>query len=78
MKVEPVAILYNMLLRTDMQIDWAIDAKGNKVHLPGIDFVKVYNGLNQQCGWLGETSTEVMGAIDLHLKGINIPTRETK
>lgn len=61
-----------------IDIDWAIDAKGNKVHLPGIDFVKVYNGLNQQCGWLGETSTEVMGAIDLHLKGINIPTRETK
>ena len=26
----------------------------------------MYNGVLQQCGWLGETSTEVCGAIDLH------------
>ncbi len=26
----------------DIDIDWAVDADGNKVHLPGIDFVKVY------------------------------------
>lgn len=58
-----------------IDIDWAIDSKGNKVNLPGIDFVKVYNGLNQQCGWLGETSTEIMGATDLHLKGESIATR---
>lgn len=58
-----------------IDIDWAIDKKGNKIHLPGIDFVKVYNGLNQQAGWLGETSTEIMGATDLHLLGENIPTR---
>lgn len=58
-----------------IDIDWAIDAKGNKVHLPGVDFIKVYNGLNQQCGWIGETSTEIMGANDLHLRGEDIPTR---
>jgi hypothetical protein len=58
-----------------IDIDWAIDKNGNKIHLPGIDFVKVYNGLNQQAGWLGETSTEIMGATDLHLLGENIPTR---
>ncbi|CAM3541035.1 cell surface protein [Flavobacterium chungbukense] len=58
-----------------IDIDWAIDSKGNKVQLPAIDFVKVYNGLNQQAGWLGETSTEIMGATDLHLLGENIPTR---
>lgn len=60
-----------------IDIDWAIDKKGNKVHLPGVDFIKVYNGLNQQCGWLGETSTEIMGANDLHLLGENIATRNT-
>lgn len=60
-----------------IDIDWAIDKHGNKVQLPGIDFIKVYNGLNQQCGWLGETSTEVMGANDLHLRGEDIPTRNT-
>ena len=43
------------------------DARGNKVNLPGIDFIKIYTGVNQYCGWLGETSTEVMGATDLHL-----------
>jgi heme/copper-type cytochrome/quinol oxidase subunit 2 len=59
-----------------IDIDWAIDKNGNKIQLPGIDFVKVYNGLNQQAGWLGETSTEIMGANDLHLLGENIPTRK--
>jgi hypothetical protein len=58
-----------------IDINWSIDQNGNKVGLPGIDFVKVYNGLNQQAGWLGETSTEIMGATDLHLLGENIPTR---
>ncbi|WP_264523880.1 cell surface protein [Flavobacterium sp. N502536] len=58
-----------------IDINWAIDKNGNKVMLPGIDFVKVYNGLNQQAGWLGETSTEIMGATDLHLSGESIPTR---
>jgi hypothetical protein len=57
-----------------IDIDWAVDAKGNKVHLPGIDFVKVYCGMNQEAGWLGETSTEVAGAYDLHLAGENIAT----
>lgn len=58
-----------------IDIEWAIDKNGNKVQLPAIDFVKVYNGLNQEAGWLGETSTEIMGATDLHLSGENIPTR---
>jgi hypothetical protein len=35
----------------------------------------VYNGLNQQAGWLGETSTEIAGATDLHLKDEDIATR---
>lgn len=67
----------NTDIESAIDIDWAIDSNGNKVHLPGIDFIKVYNGLNQQCGWLGETSTEIMGATDLHIKGEDIPTRET-
>ncbi len=51
---------------SEMNIDWAIDSNGNPVHLAKIDFVKVYTGVNQYCGWLGETSTEIMGAEDLH------------
>ena len=52
--------------RSNFNIEWAVDAAGNPVHLPAIHFVKVYTGVNQYCGWLGETSTEIMGAEDLH------------
>lgn len=56
---------------SNMDIDWAVDKNGNPVRLPGIDFIKIYTGVNQYCGWLGETSTEVLGINDLHLLGIN-------
>lgn len=49
-------------------IDWAVDADGRKVHLPGADFIRVYTGVNQTCGWIGETSTEICRGEDLHLK----------
>ena len=48
------------------KIDWAVDADGNQVTLGHIDFVKVYTAVNQYCGWIGETSTEIRGAEDLH------------
>jgi len=48
------------------KIDWAVDEQGNHVNLTHIDFIKVYNAVNQYCGWLGETSTEVAGGIDYH------------
>lgn len=50
-----------------IDIDWAVDKNGNKVKLPGINFVKVYCAINQEAGWVGETSTEIAGAEDLHL-----------
>jgi hypothetical protein len=53
--------------RSNFDIGWAIDTVGHPVHLSGIQFVKVYTGVNQYCGWLGETSTEILGAQDLHL-----------
>jgi hypothetical protein len=59
-------------IRSNFDIGWAVDAQGNKVDLPGIHFVKVYTGVNQYCGWLGETSTEIMGAEDFHIQGIDI------
>ncbi|MCL2168104.1 MAG: T9SS type A sorting domain-containing protein [Lentimicrobiaceae bacterium] len=52
--------------RSNFNIEWAVDKNGNSVHLPAIHFVKAYTGVNQYCGWLGEISTEVMGAEDLH------------
>jgi hypothetical protein len=59
-------------IRSNFDIGWAVDEQGNKVNLPGIHFVKVYTGINQYCGWLGETSTEIMGAEDFHIQGIEI------
>ncbi len=47
-------------------IDWAIDEDGNPVELDHIDFIKVYCAQLDYCGWLGEVSTEVCGAEDLH------------
>jgi hypothetical protein len=58
--------------RSTFDIDWAIDNDGNKVNLPGIDFVKVYTGVDQENGWLGENSTEVARGSDLHLLGTSI------
>ncbi|MBR4070239.1 MAG: cell surface protein [Bacteroidaceae bacterium] len=48
-------------------IDWAVDSTGRKVHLPCIDFVRVYTAVNQQCGRVGEVSTEICRAEDLHI-----------
>ncbi len=48
------------------KIDWAVDEDGNHVNLTYIDFIKVYNAVNQYCGWIGETSTEVAAGIDFH------------
>lgn len=47
-------------------IDHAVDGNGNHVSLDKIDFVKVYTAECQTCGGIGETSTEIRGAIDLH------------
>lgn len=59
-------------------IDWAVDQDGKKVALPYIDFVKVYTGQNSNGDpgtdpgdpnrMLGEISTEISGARDLHLQ----------
>ena len=62
--------------RSNFNIEWAVDSDGNSVHLPAIHFVKVYTGVNQYCGPLGETSTEIMGAEDLHPPTTNIRQNE--
>ncbi len=48
-------------------ISRAVDSAGTPVHLPGADFIRVYTAVNQYCGWLGETSTELSHAEDLHI-----------
>lgn len=55
-----------------IDIDWAVDSKGNKANLPGVDFIKIYTGVNQEHFDTGESSTEVKGIEDLHILGEKI------
>lgn len=66
----------NMKDESAIDIDWAVNEKGQKVNLPGVDFIKIYTGVNQENGWLGECSTEITSIEDLHLLGIDIDTRK--
>ena len=45
----------------------AVDADRKPVEIDFVDFIRVYNAENQDCGWIGETSTEVCYAYDAHL-----------
>ena len=56
--------------KVGFKIEWAVDDSGNPVHLDYIDFIKVYTGLVQEAGWLGETSTEFAGIVDLHPQAV--------
>lgn len=50
-------------------ISWAVDPITRQpVKLKHADFFRVYTAMNQTAGNLGETSTEVAGAKDLHLE----------
>ncbi|MDR2511467.1 MAG: PKD domain-containing protein [Bacteroidales bacterium] len=55
-----------------IDIDWAVDNNGNPAHLTQIDFIKVYTGINATHGAIGESSTDIIGAEDLHLTGGDI------
>lgn len=57
----------NDAAKAAIDIDWAVDKNGKPANLPGVDFIKIYTGVNQENGWLGENSTEVSGVTDLNL-----------
>lgn len=59
-----------------LDIQWAVDANGNPANLPGVHFVKVQTAVLQSNGWIGESSTEVAGAVDLHLAGEATPSMD--
>lgn len=54
-------------LGTSFDLSWAVDANGQSVQLASIDFVRVYNAVDEVLPQTGELSTEVAGAIDLHI-----------
>ena len=56
----------NTAEQSKLNIDWAVDKNGMPVALDGIDFVRIYTAVNQNCGWMGESSTEIQSIKDLH------------
>ena len=56
------------LADNSFDFDLAVDHNRQPVNLDFVDFVRVYCAENQSCGWIGETSTEVLDAYDLHLE----------
>ena len=64
----------NETIGATFDISWAVNSEGQKVSLKGIDFIKIYTGVNQENGWVGECSTEIAGAEDLHILGESIDT----
>ena len=54
--------------RCSFDIAWAVTADGKPANLPCADFVRVYTGVQQQCGWIGEISTEISHARDLNIE----------
>lgn len=61
-----------------IDIDWAVDSKGQPANLPGVNFIRIHTGVNQENGWLGECSTEIMGVTDLHLTNVSIKSQTIK
>jgi len=53
---------------TSFDISWAVDAAGEPVNLPAVDFIRVYNAADENLPQTGELSTEIAGAIDLHVE----------
>lgn len=56
----------------DIDIDWAVDKDGSKVHLPGIDFIKIFNCVSSgdimMYSWAQNSmNTKFAGAADLHI-----------
>ena len=52
---------------SSFDISWAVDAQGQPVSLPTVDFIRVYTAVDETLDMTGELSTEITGAIDLHI-----------
>ena len=49
-------------------LSWAVDPiTRQSVKLSKAHFIRVYSAMQQTCGWIGETSTEISGAQALHM-----------
>lgn len=53
---------------TSFDLSWALDSEGKAVTLDSIHFVRVYTAVDEINDPTGEISTEICGAVDLHMK----------
>ena len=59
-----------------MDLSWAVDDNGNPVSLTSVRYVRVYTGVMQMNGIMGESSTEVLGSHRATLKGGSAATSD--
>ncbi len=52
---------------TAFDLSWAVDSIGQPVALTTVDFIRVYTAVDEINNPTGEISTEIIGAIDLHI-----------
>mgnify|MGYP003407445356 CR=1 FL=1 len=52
---------YSINIQDGFDLSWAVDKSGNHVQLDTVHFVRIYTAINQDGGWLGELSSEILG-----------------
>ena len=52
---------YSRNIQDGFDLSWAVDKHGQHVDLDSVHFVRIYTALNQDGGWLGELSSEILG-----------------
>ena len=52
---------YSRNIQDGFDLSWAVDKNGKHVELDTVHFVRIYTALNQDGGWLGELSSEILG-----------------
>ena len=52
---------YSKNVQDGFDLNWAVDKDGNHVALDSVHFVRIYTAINQDGGWLGELSSEILG-----------------
>lgn len=62
--------------KNGFKIEWAVNTEGKSIDLDYIDFIKVYTAQSQEAGWLGNTSTELVGIEDLHPNATHTNTQQ--
>jgi len=53
---------------TSFDLSWAVDGNGQLVLLDSVHFVRVYTAVDEVLELTGELSTEINGAVDLHVQ----------